>query len=115
MVHAYHVIFSAYGFWLPNDPRGSWSDFVGSWELARFGRATKTDSRRSVAARPHDRALREEAKQALQYPAVEFSGKQAQLIGQGFRKSIHKGGVPVWACAILPKHVHMVIGRHTCS
>lgn len=24
-----HVIFGAYGFWLPNDPRGSWSEFVG--------------------------------------------------------------------------------------
>src|SRR4051812_43899841 len=33
MIVGYHVIFSTYGFWLPNDPRGSWSDFVGSWEL----------------------------------------------------------------------------------
>jgi len=41
MVRAYHVIFCAYGFWLPNDPRGSWSDFVRSWELLRFGKATK--------------------------------------------------------------------------
>ena len=41
MVYASHVIFCAYGFWLPNDPRGSWSDFVGSWELLRFGRATQ--------------------------------------------------------------------------
>ncbi|HUT10853.1 MAG TPA: hypothetical protein VMY42_10175 [Thermoguttaceae bacterium] len=50
MVLAYHVIFGAYGFWLPNDPRGSWSDFVGSWELARFGKATKVSTRRSLAA-----------------------------------------------------------------
>ncbi len=33
MIVAYHSIFCAYGFWLPNDPRGSWSDFVGAWEL----------------------------------------------------------------------------------
>jgi hypothetical protein len=37
MVLAYHLIFSMYGFWLPNDPRGSWSEFVASWELFRFG------------------------------------------------------------------------------
>lgn len=37
MIHAYHFILSAYGFWLPNDPRGSWSDFVGAWELFRYG------------------------------------------------------------------------------
>jgi hypothetical protein len=30
MILAFHAIFGAYGFWLPNDPRGSWSDFVGS-------------------------------------------------------------------------------------
>ncbi len=37
MIVGYHIIFGMYGFWLPNDPRGSWSDFVGSWELYRFG------------------------------------------------------------------------------
>ncbi|MEX0703139.1 MAG: hypothetical protein WD069_13675 [Planctomycetales bacterium] len=57
MFHAYHVIFGAYGFWLPNDPRGSWSDFVGSWELLQFGRATKVTTRRSLA---HSKRLREE-------------------------------------------------------
>jgi len=30
MVLGTHLILTAYGFWLPNDPRGSWSDFVGS-------------------------------------------------------------------------------------
>jgi hypothetical protein len=44
MIRGYHVIFGAYGFWLPNDPRGSWSEFVGSWELFRFGAATTTDT-----------------------------------------------------------------------
>ncbi|MBM4093542.1 MAG: hypothetical protein FJ276_29660, partial [Planctomycetes bacterium] len=38
-VHGFDVIFGASGSWLPNDPRGSWSDFVGSWELWRFGPA----------------------------------------------------------------------------
>jgi hypothetical protein len=58
MIVAYHIIFSAYGFWLPNDPRGSWSDFIRSWELFRFGPATKTTARRSVAHREHDRWAR---------------------------------------------------------
>jgi hypothetical protein len=42
MIHGYQVIWGTYGFWLPNDPRDSWSDFVGSWELVRFGKATKS-------------------------------------------------------------------------
>src|SRR5436190_24354393 len=85
-VRAYHVIFCAYGFWLPNDPRGSWSDFIGSWELAHFGAATTTTTRRSVAAVRHDRRRREAAKEALHYPPVHFTGVQAQAIGRGFRK-----------------------------
>ena len=36
-VRAYHLIITTYGFWLPTDPRGSWSDFVRAWELFRFG------------------------------------------------------------------------------
>jgi hypothetical protein len=35
---AAHIIFTAYGFWLPNDPRGSWSEWVAAWELFRFGK-----------------------------------------------------------------------------
>jgi len=75
MVLGYHAIFGAYGFWLPNDPRGSWSKFVGCWELARFGKATKMDTRRSVAGAPHDRRLRQEAKRALKYSPVQFTGQ----------------------------------------
>ena len=44
MVLGYHLIMGTYGIWLPNDPRGSWSDFVGSRELFYFGPATKTDT-----------------------------------------------------------------------
>ena len=112
MVLAYHVIFGAYGFWLPNDPRGSWSDFVASWELVRFGKATKTDTRRSVAGVPHDRLLREEAKQALKYPPVAFSGRQALAIAQGFDRARSESGYVIHACAILPEHVHLVLGRN---
>src|SRR5438270_5776341 len=84
MIHGYHIIFSAYGFWLPNDPRGSWSDFVGSWELFRYGSATKTAETRSLAHRAHDRALRQAAKSALKYPPLQFNGLQARAVARGF-------------------------------
>ena len=112
MALAWHVIFSAYGFWLPNDPRGSWSDSVGRWELVRFGKATKVDTRRSVAAAAHDRQLREEARRALKYPPVEFSGRQVLAVGRGFNTAHSEGGYVIHACAILPEHVHMVVAKH---
>ena len=113
MVLAHHLIISAYGFWLPNDPRGSWSDFVRAWEIAKFGDATKVETRHSVAAAPHDRLLRRKAKQTLKYPAVVFSGVQARSIGAGFAHYVERSGVVVWACSILPDHVHLVVRRHS--
>jgi REP element-mobilizing transposase RayT len=111
MVLGYHVTISAYGFWLPNDPRGSWSEFVGSWELLGFGPATKTTERRSLAWETHDRRLRLAAKKALERPAVRFTGVQARAVGRGFAEYVRKAGSPVWACSILPEHVHLVVGR----
>ena len=112
MVLAYHVIFGAYGFWLPNDPRGSWSDFVGAWDLfLAGGQATTTDERCSVARRSHDRELRLATKRELKRPAVKFTGVQALAVGRGFRNYVRKSGLCVWACSILPEHVHLVVGR----
>jgi REP element-mobilizing transposase RayT len=111
-VLGYHVIFGAYGFWLPNDPRGSWSDFVGAWGLfLAGGRATKTTETRSLARDPHDRAKRLATKQALSRPAVKFTGVQARAVGRGFATAVEKSGFPVWACSVLPEHVHLVVGR----
>ena len=112
MVQAYHAVFCAYGFWLPNDPRGSWSDFVRTWELRLFGPATKVTTRRSVAASPHDRELREVAKMALRFPAVNFNGYQALSIAREFATASTLSEYRVLACSILPGHVHIVVARH---
>jgi REP element-mobilizing transposase RayT len=115
-VLAYHLIMTAYGFWLPNDPRGSWSDFVRSWELFLFGGpATRTRERRSLAREPHDRARRLEAKRHLAREPVVFTGLQARAIARGFASYVERSGLIVYACSILPSHVHLVIARHTCS
>ena len=112
MILGGHAIISAYGFWLPNDPRGSWSDFVRSWELFRYGAATKVNTRESVAHAEHNAALRAAAKSALRYPPVVMSGRQALCVGQGFGRIVKTTGRVVHACAILPDHVHLVIRRH---
>src|SRR5947209_4674353 len=79
MIHAYHVIGGTYGFWLPNDPRGSWSDFVASWELARFGKTTRSPERVTLDAAQWAR-WRAEAEQALLYPSVVLTGTEAQAV-----------------------------------
>jgi len=113
MVHGYHAIFCAYGFWLPNDPRGSWSDFVGAWELVRFGRATRAIERNELTE--EQQRLRQEAKAALKYPPVHFTNPQMDAIARGFEIAIQRSGFTVWACSILPGHAHLVVARHTFS
>src|SRR5882724_9546468 len=110
---AYHAIFSAFGQWLPNDPRGSGSSFVGAKHLRKFGPATGLEDRgRSVAGKPHDVQLRLAAKKALQRPAVLFNGHQALSVSRGFHDYVRKSELTVWACAIMPDHVHLVVARH---
>ena len=115
MVIAYHVIFGAYGFWLPNDPRGSWSTEVWASHLQPFGGASKVETRQSLAGRPHDHAIRLEAKQHLQYPAVQFTPQQINVVGDGFNQAVSDLHLDVFACSIMPDHAHVVIGRSECT
>ena len=114
MIHGYHVILPMYGFWLPNDPRGSWSEFVRKWELVRFGRAARTAERRSLnELSQQELRHREAAKNALAYPAVSIDGYQAMSIASGFSEQVSKSGYTVWASSILPEHTHLVLARHS--
>ena len=112
-VLAHHLILSAYGFWLPNDPRGSWTDIVRAFELRRFGPATKTRSRRSLARDSHDWRARLAAKKYLARDPVIFTGLQARAIARGFASQVAHSGLNFLACAIMPDHVHAVITKHT--
>ena len=113
MIHGYHLILPMYGFWLPNDPRGSWSDFVRRWEIARFGSPRKTLDRKSLnELSPQEHLSRQAARQSLKYPPVSISGTQALLIAQAFKEMSIKSRYTIWACAILPEHTHIVLARH---
>ncbi|HEY2585265.1 MAG TPA: hypothetical protein VGI81_05830, partial [Tepidisphaeraceae bacterium] len=100
MIRWYHAIFTTYGFWLPNDPRGSWSTFVGSWELFKFGPPTKTNERRSLAHDPHDANSRREAKQALKYPPVRFDATQRECIAAGIERACEESAIHLLAPTI---------------
>jgi REP element-mobilizing transposase RayT len=112
MIHGYHLIWGVYGFWLPSDPRESWSEFVASWELARFGRSTRTIERREVERGDWEQ-WRTAATTALRFPPVQLKGEQARAVGTGFGVAVRKSRFTIWGCSILPEHVHLVVARHT--
>ena len=112
MVVAYHAIWSAYGFWLPNEQRGSWSTEVWAKHLRPFGPATKTSERRSLAHRAYDPNLRKEMRESLKFPPVRFTLEQVECIGAGLADAVDRFGIVLHACAVVWDHVHIVSQRH---
>ena len=113
MVHGYHIILPHYGFWLPNDPRGSWSLFVARWEIARFGKTTRHLEQRTLAQLSEEEmAQRVAARKAPLYPPIALTGQQALSVANGFKQQAAKSSYSIWACAILPEHTHLVVARH---
>src|SRR5687767_7551129 len=115
MVLGYHAIWGAYGFWLPNEERGSWSTEVWAPNLQRFGPATKTEERRSLAGRPYNHDRRREMRAALKYPTVRFDPKQVDSVARGFASVVKQLHINLLACAIMPDHVHVVTQRHRAT
>lgn len=116
LVLAHHIVYSAYGFWLPNDPRGSWSTYVGSQRLFDlFGPATKVATRESLARAPHDYKRRLAAKDELKFPPAKFNGRQALEVALAVRDLTAEHGLIVLAYAVMPEHAHLVACRHALS
>jgi len=108
-----HLIISTYGFWPPNDPRGSWSTTVRAQHLYEVGGpATKVATRQSVAHRRHDRKLRQQLKENLKYPPVLLTGLQARAAVIGVANVCPKIDLEVYAFAIMPDHFHLVVRDH---
>ncbi len=113
-VIAYHIILTFYGFWLPNDQRGSGTDTVWSEDLRPFGNGTRSlaDGERSVSKRPFDREAARAAKRALQYPAVRLAGKQALVVAKAVGELAGRDALLLHAFSIMPDHLHFVALRH---
>jgi REP element-mobilizing transposase RayT len=75
--------------------------------------ATKVETTRSVAHVKHDSTRRIAQKRAMKYPPIKFTGVQAACIGRGFATAISESGYQLFACCILPEHVHLVMGVHS--
>src|SRR5687768_6391885 len=111
MLQGFHLICTPYGFWLPNDERGSGSDFVRSPALMKFGPANPVTHSRSVAHRPFDPVICEMARASLKYEPVRFNLAQIRSIARGFERELAQYcAAIVVACAILRDHFHLVTG-----
>ena len=111
LVIAHHLIWTAYGCWLPNDPRGSGSQTIRTDLLAElgeihFGRETAQPTGKVV------RGFYEHAADLLKHPLLTFDDAERLLIADAFTERIDQQRYTCSACAIMPDHVHIIIRKH---
>src|SRR5438046_3118707 len=111
LVIAYHLIWTAYGWWLPNDPRGSGSQTVRNDIFAELGELHFGRKR----LQPAGRVVREFYKQAadlLRHPLLTFDDAARDTIAAAFADVIARERYTCYACAIMPDHVHILVRKH---
>lgn len=111
MVAGFHLIWTAYGWWLPNDPRGSSSHEIRVERIAELG--DLHHGRKPIQPPSREiRAFYEQARQVLKHPLLTFEEQDRQHIGDSFRAVIAAQRYTCYACAIMPDHVHALIRKH---
>lgn len=111
MIIATHFIFTGYGHWFPNDPRGSLSTEVHAPELAPLAKA-HFGRRKQQPTKEQLRAFFEEAQKHLHYPLLWWDRLCRQQIADGLGEAIASNRMTCYACAILSNHIHILIRRH---
>ncbi len=114
LVIAYHLIWTAYGWWLPNDPRGSTSHAITSDIVAELGQLHR-GRKRVQPASADIRAFYDAAKDWLRHELLTFDTACVPAISQAFAAAIAAEKYTCYACAIMPDHVHMLIRKHKHS
>jgi REP element-mobilizing transposase RayT len=111
IVIAHHLIWTAYGWWLPNDPRGSGSKVIRRDVIADLGELH--EGRKKI--QPPSRVVREfyqNAAQLLKHPLLTFDEPARNEIGNAFADVIQNERYTCYACAIMADHIHILIRKH---
>jgi REP element-mobilizing transposase RayT len=111
MILAHHLIFTGYGHWLPNDPRGSLSPEIRKPELEdlgpiHLGRKPVQPSRKEI------REFYHEAEGRLDHPVLWFEREARQVLGEALGSVVRQEGFTCYACAVLSDHAHLLVRRH---
>ncbi len=111
MVVGYHLIWTAYGWWLPNDPRGSSSHEIRVERTATLGELHH--GRKTIQPPSSEiRRFYTEAHDLLAHEPLTFTDAEIDMLGGWLEQVIQERGYTCYACAVMPEHVHLLIRRH---
>jgi len=111
MVIAYHLIATAYGWWLPNDLRGSMSKSVRSDLIKELGELHYGRKR----VQPNSKSIHDFYKQAefmLQRELLEFREAEREIIAQSFEETIRRENYTCYGFVLMKDHTHLCIRKH---
>ena len=110
MVAGYHLIWTVYGYWLPNDPRGSTSTEIRVEPIRPLGDIHY--GRKPVQPWFAEiRAFHEQARDILKHPVLTFDDDEIALVGKTIGEAVAERGTICHACAVMPDHAHLLIRR----
>ncbi len=112
MIIAYHAIFTTYGTWLPNDPRGSFSKEIYNAELKAIGEIKYLRQNPQPSRRVLQRFWTTSAPKLSRAPYF-INDSTRVLVAQGFGDVVERLDLTVRACAIMNDHVHLLVMRST--
>ncbi len=111
MIAGYHLLWTAYGWWLPNDPRGSTSREVRCAAIAGLGELHYGRKRIQPTGRVM-REFHEAARSLLKHALLTLSEEEVRAVGEAFGAVIRQRNYTCYGCAVMPDHVHLLIRKH---
>ncbi len=111
IVIAHHLMWTLYGWWLPNDPRGSTSRTIRSDLIAELGEIHFGRKRIQPASRDI-RVFYEQASAKLKYELLSLAPGKFSIVAEAIGEAVNELGYTCYACAVMPDHVHLVIRKH---
>jgi REP element-mobilizing transposase RayT len=111
IVIAHHIMWTLYGWWLPNDPRGSTSrstrnDVIAELGELHFGRKSIQPASRNI------QSFYEQAAAVLKHPLLSFATTEFAAVAEAIGCALHEYKYTCYGCAIMPDHVHLLIRKH---
>jgi len=111
MVIAHHIIWTGYGWWLPNDPRGSTSTWVGGDLIKDLGELHF--GRREIQPAGWEiRKFYSRAIEVLKHRQLTFQEEHRQILAKSFQEVIERENYTCYAWVIMPDHIHGLIRKH---
>jgi REP element-mobilizing transposase RayT len=114
IIIGHHLIWTLYGHWLANDPRGSGSEALRDPKFApigdiHFGRKPE----HLQPSRDELKGFYREARPLLEFAPFWIDEAKRQALADIVREVVQRRPYTAWACAILSNHVHLVMRRHS--